>query len=495
MVYLMAMQGLGKPGVNMGGMQQGTPVDTRFFFPGYSEGGFSGDLTGTGAAVNMYQRMPNLMTMNTSQQAVPRLKIPEAIMEGKCEGYPTDPRTIEGQFFKFQYPAPGHSPIKLYYKYGGSHMGTMVDTNRYANMYRTESLECVVNQSIWFEGEAKFADVILPACTNFERWDIGEHANCGGYIQHSFTQSNHRIAVMQHKCIEPLGESKSDFQIFLELAKRLGIANLFSEGNTEFEWCKRYFEGTDLPKAISWKKFVKKGYYVIPPLPENRRDPVSYRWFYEGRPKDTPELTPLPGDYTDGFRNGLQTQSGKIEFESSSLKRFAPDDPERPPVFKYRQSWEGPDTSELFTKYPLQMISPHPKFSFHTMGDGKDSVINDIKDHRVLIDGWYYWVARISAQDAETRGIKNNDLIKLYNDRGAVICAAQVSERIRPGAVHSYESCAVYAPTGKPGKSVDRGGCVNTLTPSRMIVKKAHGMASNSCLIEVCKWNGEESFS
>ncbi len=37
MVYLMAMQGLGKPGVNMGGLQQGTPVDTRFFFPGYTQ--------------------------------------------------------------------------------------------------------------------------------------------------------------------------------------------------------------------------------------------------------------------------------------------------------------------------------------------------------------------------------------------------------------------------------------------------------------------------
>ena len=47
MVCLMAMQGLGKPGVNMGCMQQGTPVDTRFFFPGYAEGGFSGDLNGT----------------------------------------------------------------------------------------------------------------------------------------------------------------------------------------------------------------------------------------------------------------------------------------------------------------------------------------------------------------------------------------------------------------------------------------------------------------
>jgi len=495
MVYLMGMQGLGKPGVNMGGLQQGTPVDTRFFFPGYSEGGFSGDLAGTAAAVNMYQRMPQTPSMNTVQQVVPRLKIPEAIMEGRCEGYPTDPRTIEGQFHPFAYPAPGHSPVTLYYKYGGSHMGTMVDSNRYANMYRSESLECVVNQSIWFEGEAQFADIILPACTNFERWDIGEHANCGGYIQHSFTQSNHRVVVMQHKAIEPLGESKSDFQIFLELAERLGVAAPFSEGCSEFDWCKRYFEGTDMPRVMPWKKFLKKGYYVIPPLPEDRRDPVSYRWFAEGRPKDTPELTPLPGDYTHGFRMGLQTQTGKIEFDSSSLKRFDPDDPERPPVMKYRQSWEGPNTTELFGKYPLQMISPHPKFSFHTMGDGKDSVINDIKDHRVLIDGWYYWVARINAGDAEARGIKENDLIKLFNDRGGVICAAQVSERIRPGTVHSYESCAVYSSLGKPGKTPDRGGCVNTLTPSRMILKKAHGMAGNSCLIEVCKWNGEESFS
>ena len=47
MVCLMAMQGLGKPGVNMGCLQQGTPLDTHFFFPGYAEGGFSGDLTGT----------------------------------------------------------------------------------------------------------------------------------------------------------------------------------------------------------------------------------------------------------------------------------------------------------------------------------------------------------------------------------------------------------------------------------------------------------------
>ena len=493
MVCLMGMQGLGKPGINMGGMQQGTPVDTRFFFPGYAEGGFSGDISGTAMGVNMYQRMPQLATVNSVYQRVPRLRIPEAILNGECEGYPTDPKTIEGQFLKFDYPTPGYPEIKMYYKYGGSHFGTMPETNRYVRAYRSDKLECVVNQSIWMEGEAKFADILLPACTSFERWDISEFANCGGYIQHSFTQCNHRVAVMQHKCIEPLGESKSDFQIFLDVAKRLGLGAPFSEGMTELDWCKRLFEGTDLPNAIRWKEFLKKGYYVIPAPSEELRDPVSYRWFAEDRPKDTPELAPLPGDYTEQFPRGLQTQSGKIEFECSSLKRFDPNDPERPTITKYIPSWEGHHTKKLYKKYPLQLISPHPRFSFHTMGDGKDSTINDIKDHRVLIDGYYYWIVRINGQDAEARGLKMNDLVKIYNDRGAVICAAQVTERLPRGTVHSYESCAVYDPIGEPGNSPDRGGSINQLTPSRTMIKKSHSMAANSCLVQIERWKGGEA--
>ena len=197
-------------------------------------------------------------------------------MDGHTQAYSNDGKSIEGQFVKFNYPAPGHSPVKMYYKYGGSHIGTMVDTNRYAKMYATDSLEFVVNQAIWFEGETKFADVILPACTNFERWDIGEFANCGGYVEHAFTQCNHRVAVMQHKCIKPLGESKSDFQIFLEMAERLGLGNAFAEGSSEIDWCRRLFQATDLSKVTSWKKMLRKGYYVVPSPPEDLRDPVSF---------------------------------------------------------------------------------------------------------------------------------------------------------------------------------------------------------------------------
>lgn len=488
MVCLMAMQGLGKPGINFGCAQQGTPVDSSFYFPGYGEGGLSGDLEGTASAVNLYQRMPHLATVNTVSQVVPRLKIPEAILEGHCYGYAKDPKTIEGQFKRMEYPAPGYSPVKMYYKYGGSHFGTMSDTNRYARAYRSGNLEFVVNQSIWMEGEAKFADVILPACTNLERWDIGEFANCGGVIPQSYNQCNHRVIHIQHKCIEPLGETKSDFQIFQELASRLGFSAIFSEGVSEFDWCKRLFDATDLPKKISWKKFLKKGYYVVPAPEDHLKDPVSYRYFAESRQKDTPEVSPLPGSYSKKYGHGLQTQSGKLEFACSSLERFDPDDPERPVITKYIPSWEGHHTKDLYAKYPFQLISPHPRYSFHTLGDWKDSTVNDIKDHRILINGYYYWIVRINSKDAEGLGIKEKDLVKVYNDRGAVICAAQVTERLSPGTVHSYESSACYDPIGEPGNSPDRGGCINQLTPSRMMIKKSHSHAANSCLVQLEKW-------
>ncbi|MDP6885046.1 MAG: molybdopterin dinucleotide binding domain-containing protein, partial [Rhodospirillales bacterium] len=218
--------------------------------------------------------------------------------------------------------------------------------------------------------------------------------------------------------------------------------------------------------------------------------PRTSRWFWEGRKKDVPEPQPLPSDYTETFGEGLQTQSGKIEFECESLKRFDAEDPERPPIVRYRPSWEGIHSGELYEKYPLQLITPHPRFSFHTQGDAKDSFLNDIEDHRVLIDGYYYWVLRINADDAAARGIGERDLVRIWNDRGAVVCAARLTERLPPGTLHAYESCATYDPMGEPGRAVDRGGCLNLLTPKRSQIKKAHAMASAACLVEVAPWDG-----
>jgi len=491
-VCLMAMQGLGKPGVNMGNLQWGTPVDFNFYFPGYAEGGMSGDMEHTAMAASLFQRMPQLPTINTPSQRIPRLQWPEAIINGKATGYMWDGKSIESQFTPIVYPKPGFAPVHMLYKYGGSALSTMPDANRWIEAYRSPNLEFVVNQSIWDEGETAFADIILPACTNFERPDISEWAGLGGYAHHGQMQLNHRVIVFQHKCIEPLGESKSDYEIFNEISKRLGLSAYFSEGMSELDWVKRQYDASDLKKAVSWRDFLRKGYFVVPAEKEALRAPTAYRWFFEGRKKDVPEPHPLPSDYKE-YLKGIQTQSGKLEFECESLKRFDAEDPERPPIVKYNPAFEGIHDERL-ARYPLQLITPHPRYSFHTQGDGKDSFLNNIPEHRILVDGYYYWVIRLNPEDAAKRGIKANDLVKVYNERGAVICAAVLTNRLRTGVVHGYESSANYDPLGEPGKSIDRGGCLNLLSPKRSQTAKTHAMASSSALVEIVLWDGKTEF-
>jgi len=97
---------------------------------------------------------------------------------------------------------------------------------------------------------------------------------------------------------------------------------------------------------------------------------------------------------------------------------------------------------------------------------------------------------RLNTKDAAARGIKEGDLVRAFNDRGAVILAAQVTERVPSGTVHSYESCADYLPLDKPGESPDLAGCVNILSPKRFITPTSTSMANNSCLIQIEKWEG-----
>ena len=94
--------------------------------------------------------------------------------------------------------------------------------------------------------------------------------------------------------------------------------------------------------------------------------------------------------------------------------------------------------------------------------------------------------------DAKARGIRDNDLVRLHNARGSVICAAKVTHRMLQGVVHSYASSGVYDPVGEPGKSPDRGGCVNLLSSSKSQISKAHSMSASCCLIEVELWNAAE---
>lgn len=495
MIMMMAMQGWGKPGINFGCLEIGTPVDLHFYFPGYADGGISGDLMWTGNAVNNYQRMPHVLSMNPVKQLVPRQQLPDAILHGRATGYLWDGLSQEAQFAPFTYPMPGYSPIHMIYRYGGSAFGTVTHSRRWVDAYRHDSIEFVVNQSIWMEGEAQFADIILPACTQLERWDIGEWSNSGGYAHHGYSTVNHRTITLQHKCIEPLGESRSDYDIFTAILERLGLGGVFTEGCSELDWVKRVFDSSDLPEKISWSEFCRQGYYIVPPEKPELRAPVDMRWFAEGRDKDVPEPHPLPSQWADTFGKGVQTPSGKLEFIPEILRRHTQDNPDRPALNRYIPSWEGRSTAAFIRQYPLQLIATHSRYSFHTSSDGKGGFTSRIPDHRVRIAGHDFWLLRIHPNEAASRGIQSLDLVKVFNQRGAVICAADVSALVMEGVVKAYEASAEFRMLEIQGERVEIGGCMNVLTPDRPQTQGTSSMSPNSCLVQIEKWQGADAFT
>ena len=271
-----------------------------------------------------------------------------------------------------------------------------------------------------------------------------------------------------------MGESKSDYEILTLLAERLGMKELFTEGNTEDDWARLFYESSDLAKTLSWEDFEKKGYHIIPCPAEGvqaapglalvRRGPRRrYRRYgqSEARHRRRPRnWEPIPA---------------RSSSPRKACGRICPTTRSGRCVPHWIPSWEGYKTGP-YEKYPLQIISAAPAFQLPHPLRQSHSWLNEIPLHRVLKDGYYWWPARIHPDDAAARNVKTGDIVELYNDRASVLCIAEVTWRVAKGVIHSYGCTGRYDPLepGKPG-STEKGGCVNMLTSSRMVSKHAPG--------------------
>jgi trimethylamine-N-oxide reductase (cytochrome c) len=476
MVHLFAMQGMGNPGRNMWTAQAGGPFDYDFWFGGYSDA----------KASIANEPIADHAAINEVQQRLYRPNVPDAILNGHDEwvGDGFCGLDLEQQFNKHTYPLPGHNRVHMYYRYGGGYFGSMVATNKWSRMYQSPELEFVVNQDMHLSPEGKFADVILPACTNLERTDIGEFCNSGngGYASYGQTGNNWQVIVYQKKAIEPLGESQSDYWIFSRIAERLGFGEAFTEGRDEEAWCKRFWEFSDLSKRIGWDEFKERGYY-IPEVPENRERRWAFRWFAEGRPSPDP----LRECMAEGK---LGTTTGKIEFVSEMLEERTPDDKVRAPMPTHTPPREG-YADELIKKYPLQVIAPHPRFGFHTQYDQHNKWLWEVPEHRQVVEGNPYAIIRMTPEQAKNRGIVSGDVVRVFNDRGSILCMAKITNRLERHTVHIYGSSGMYEPSVPGEISDDKAGCINILTSGELIGKNVPGMAPNSTLVEIEKYKGE----
>ena len=99
-------------------------------------------------------------------------------------------------------------------------------------------------------------------------------------------------------------------------------------------------------------------------------------------------------------------------------------------------------------------------------------------------DGYQYEPVWLHPSEAAKRGIRHGDIVKVYNERGIVLAAAYVTERLIPGAC-SMDHGSRYDPI-IPGW-LDRGGAINLITPENTTSKNATGMAVSGFLVEVEK--------
>lgn len=340
------------------------------------------------------------------------------------------------------------APIKFMFNYAGNCL-----TNQHGGINQMHPIlgddkkcETIVVVDTTLTPTARYADYLLPGCTNLEEPDW----SCNG-------DSNIAYVIFDNKAIEPLGESRGIYDICADLARRLGVGDQFTEGRTEYEWLQHLYQLSrknipDLPPTLedAFKMGVYKKFF-----PENH---IAYKAF-----RDDPE------------KNPLDTPSGKIEIYSPRLQEIAATW-ELVPGQKITVLPEWIDSPEGAmspnrAKYPLQMIGHHYKQRTHSTY-GNCSWLQEVAPQEL-------W---INTLDARARGINLGDKVKVFNDRGVSYVRAKVTPRIMPGVVSLPEG-AWHTPNRK---GEDTNGCVNVLT-ELLPTALAKGNPHHSNLVEVVK--------
>jgi trimethylamine-N-oxide reductase (cytochrome c) len=400
--------------------------------------------------------------MGRESQNLPRDLLAESTLTGKpvswyFASFPWGPTT--DQFQKYTYPAEGCPEVHMIWADAPCWVGCWSEGNRVVEAARHPKIEFIVSQHPWMEDGCLYSDIILPVNTKLEEEDIGTDIHNGQFC----------LIFNEGKCIEPIGESKSDFEAVAEVAKKLDVYEKMTDGKTDAEWIRAGFDNSGVTDMISWDEFCRKDYFVVPTAEDWEKDPVGMAKFVED-----PEANPL------------ETPTGKIEFYATALAEHFPDDDERPPVPRWIPYGESLQESRLHhraEKYPLILVSNHPKWRVHAEHDDI-SWLREIRMCKVQgTDGYLYEPVWINPQDAAARGIRDGDIVRVYNERGAVLGGALVTERITPGAL-SQDHGARHDPLG-PG--LDRGGSNNMISPHGLVSRNCLGAVTSGFLVDVEK--------
>jgi biotin/methionine sulfoxide reductase len=328
--------------------------------------------TGSGRAPFSGPRLPQ--GVNAVQDFIPVARIADMLL------HPGEALRYNGR--SLRYP-----DVRLVYWAGGNPFHHHQQLGRLRRAWQQP--ETVVVQDPFWTSTARHADLVLPATTALEREDIGSAASDSWMVA-------------MHAAIAPVGQARDDHAIFKALAARLGFEQAFTEGRTPRQWLEHLYEASrDRAQAhgLSLPSFADFWSDGLVELPRPARPIVMLADFR-----------------ADPERHRLPTPSGRIEITSATIASHADGDGGHP-------CWHEPEPS----RWPLQLLSCQPATRLHSQYDhGSVSQSQKIHGREPLT---------IHPQDAALRGIADRDVVRVWNEHGAFLAGARVSDSIRPGVL------------------------------------------------------------
>ncbi len=337
--------------------------------------------------------------------------------------------------------------IRLVYWCGGNPFHHHQDLPRLVRAWQRP--DTVIVHEPWWNALAKHADIVFPAATGLERNDIA-------------AQMMDQAIIAMKQAVPPRGESRTDYAIFSGLAERLGAADAFTEGRDEMGWLREIYavtaenaaaQGLSLP---SFEAFWEAGEF----------------WFDDGRAS----TVAFDAFRADPAAHPLPTPSGRFELYSETIAGFGYEDCPGHPVWLDHEEWLG---APRVSSWPLHLLSNQPARRLHSQYDqGSVSRAGKIADREPV---------RMNPDDAEARGIAEGDVVRVFNQRGACLAGAVLSDDVMPGVV-VMATGAWFDPVdpGEP-ESLCSHGNANAVTWDIGTSALAQGPSAQSCLVEVVR--------
>src|SRR5438309_1845912 len=318
-------------------------------------------------------------------------------------------------------------PVKAIFVYNSNPAVVAPNHNDVIRGFMRQDLFTVVHEQ-FFTDTTTYANIVLPATTFLEHKDLNKAYG------HTYLQ-------ISNQAIEPLGESRSNPDVFRELAQRMGFTDDCFQQTTD-----------DVIDATLTK-------------PENQQLPKGWERWMEGMTRERLEkeghvrLNLGEGPFLPFAKGGFATPSGKAELYSASLAAQGMD-----PVVSFVPAEES-RLSAGAKKFPLELLSRKADNFLNSSFTNIPS-IQKMEQPELL---------EISTPDAERRNIHEGDWVRVFNGRGEVKLRAHVNGAVQPGVVAARLNAARFAPDGNS---------INVLT-SETLTDIGGGATFYSCLVEV----------